>query len=234
MSRTEHTKYDQKLFEARHTIIESGFYEPLHERIADRLKNEGSDVALKLLDAGCGEGSHLANIMDRINESAPRSLGAGLDIAKEGIMTAAKYHTGPLWCVGDLVQSPFREAVFDVVLNILSPANYDEFKRVLRKGGLLIKVVPQSGYLRELRDVLYPDSAPYSNRHPMERFTSEFEEAEIKHIAYKVPFDASLIPSLIHMTPLAWNQNRIETSKIHLPHVTVDLDVLLARRTSAD
>lgn len=37
------------------------------------------------------------------------------------------------------------------MLDVLTPANYDEFRRVLSPDGVLLKVYPGQDYLREIR-----------------------------------------------------------------------------------
>ncbi len=56
--------------------------------------------------------------------------------------------------IGDLANLPLLDNSIDILLNLLSPANYQEFARVLKPGGLLIKVIPGSEYLKEVRQAL--------------------------------------------------------------------------------
>ncbi|MBA5735303.1 rRNA (guanine-N1)-methyltransferase, partial [Escherichia coli] len=68
------------------------------------------------------------------------------------------------WTVADLANCPNQAETADVILNILSPSNYVEFKRLLKKDGFLLKVVPEANYLRELREFIYVDEkSSYSN-----------------------------------------------------------------------
>ena len=106
-----------------------------------------------ILDLGCGEGSHLQNVIDDSNVSG--MIGVGVDISKEGIAMAAKTYDTAAWFVSDLADLPFVPQSFQVCLNILSPINYQECKKVLTEDGIVIKVVPGPDYLKELREVLY-------------------------------------------------------------------------------
>ena len=117
------------------------------------------------MDAGCGEGSHLANLVAALRPQAPETIGVGLDIAKEGVRIAAREYPGLIWCVGDLTRSPLQSAQFAFILNVLSPANYAEFARLLHDDGILIKVFPAANYLQELRQALYQgtDKEEYDN-----------------------------------------------------------------------
>lgn len=213
------SKYSKDLFESRKTIIESGLYDPLEEKIAELIGQ-----AKTVLDTGCGEGSHLARIM-----AGKDGIGVGIDIAKEGIVAAARHYPEQIWCVGDLAKSPFAKDCFDVILNILSPANYEEFKRLLTADGCVVKVVPQSGYLQQLRAQLYADSAQetYSNEQTVERFRESFSDVTVERITYTVPLASSLVPALLEMTPMGWH--KAQQAEVNVSEITIDVDILVGR-----
>lgn len=221
MTKPVNTKYDKELFEARHHIIASGMYEPLHKKIRT-LIDEKYETA-NIIDLGCGEGTHLAYIVNEVEAEVTKS---GMDIAKEGVMTAAKNHLDMLWCVGDLAQSPFQSSTFDVALNILSPANYDEFKRLLTDDGMVIKVVPRAGYLKELREAFY-DQEDYTNEQTVDRFKENMNQVETYHLSYTFSLSKDLVPSLHKMTPLTWNVAR--DVALDLSEVSIDLDILIGK-----
>lgn len=142
-SRVE-TYYDAALFDARWRVFQSGCYQAVADAVAHMLP-EGPQ---RLLDAGCGEGWYL----DRLLTSHPDWCGAGVDISRDAIFRATDQPCEAVWCVGDLRSLPFSDGAFTAVLDVLTPANYAEFRRVLTPEGLLIKVYPGSEYLREIRD----------------------------------------------------------------------------------
>ncbi|MCT1400299.1 methyltransferase domain-containing protein [Paenibacillus sp. p3-SID867] len=213
LNQTPRTKYDKALFEARKKISGSGFFGPMVEAVTSRLiqamKSRESRKSVRLLDAGCGEGSHLSAILRKLREQrmVPDVLGVGMDIAKEGIVTAAKTSPDPIWCVADLSQSPFADQQFDYILNILSPSNYSEFRRLLTSDGMLVKVIPGSMYLQELRALFYTGTGKetYSNDGTMELFIRHFERIEFDELRYRVILDSNQMKQLIHMTPLSWS-----------------------------
>jgi len=219
LNRPVQSMYGKELFDSRHTVIQAGIYDRLQAAIA----REITVAQPVLLDTGCGEGSHL----HRICEQLDRPVGVGIDISKEGIIAAAKYNPEELWCVGDLANSPFNEQSFDAILNILSPANYDEFKRLLKRGGKVIKVVPQENYLKELRKQAFADSEKesYTNAQTVERFRASFANTEIKRITYTVPLEPYLVQNLLEMTPMGWHIEDKES--IQLQEITIDLDLLI-------
>lgn len=213
------SKYSKELFESRKMVIDSGIYDEIEDKIIELIA-----PAQTVLDTGCGEGSHLARIM-----AEKKGIGVGIDIAKEGILAASRHYPEQIWCVGDLAKSPFAKSSFDAILNMLSPANYEEFKRLLTPGGCVVKVVPQSRYLHELRAQLYADSdkESYSNDQIVARFKESFMEVSVKRITYTTPFATELISALLEMTPMGWHKK--EGAAIRLNEITIDVDILVGR-----
>nr|WP_246140900.1 methyltransferase domain-containing protein [Bacillus marasmi] len=229
------TKYDKQLFEARRRLMaEEGFFNPLIESIENIINRDGFDHKVMILDTGCGEGTHLSSICEGVSTTA---IGVGIDIAKEGIIAAAKNHAEKIWTVADLANTPFQEHQFDVILNILSPSNYAEFNRLLKKDGLLIKVVPQSSYLKELRQAFYheTDKKTYSNSDTIDRFNERFQLLDSLRLTYSVNLDKTSLESLIRMTPLTWDRTDEEVQAFlakNIYEITVDLEILIGKKTS--
>ncbi|MBD8038350.1 methyltransferase domain-containing protein [Solibacillus sp. A46] len=219
LNRPVQSMYGKELFESRHKVIHAGIYDKVQKAIAGEIIQQNSVI----LDTGCGEGSHL----HRICEQLDGAVGIGIDISKEGIMAAAKFYNEQLWCVGDLANSPYNEQSFDAILNILSPANYEEFKRLLKPGGKVIKIVPQENYLMELRKQAFADSEKesYTNAQTVERFKTAFAHVEVKRITYTVPLEVDLVQNLLEMTPMGWHIE--EKESIQLREITIDLDLLI-------
>lgn len=234
------TKYSKGLFEARRKLITKGaFYKPLSHAIAKIIDEhfDKTKETISILDTGCGEGSQLSNISEIVSSDFSINLvGVGIDISKEGIIVASKNYHNKIWAVADLANTPFKNKKFDVILNILSPSNYAEFNRLLKSGGLIIKVVPQSGYLKELREHLYQETEKqnYSNLETVERFNENFQLVESLRLNYTVNLNKSSIEWLIQMTPLTWSTTE-ERVKSFLnkdsAQITVDLDILIGKNT---
>lgn len=238
MTKQSKTKYGKDLFEERHNLMaEKGFFTPLMETIATVIKQQKGQEngQLSILDTGCGEGSHLADICGRVSGDLDISvMGAGIDIAKEGILNAAKHHSNIVWAVADLANAPFKDHQFDVILNILSPSNYTEFNRLLYKDGLVVKVVPRSGYLKELREAFFvePERQAYSNAETVARFQDKFEMISSSTVCYTHTLDQASLKSLVKMTPLTWTATEASIASFlakETTEVTVDLAVLVGR-----
>jgi len=234
------TKYGKELFEARRKLITDGdFYEPLSQAITKIINEQfvKTNETISILDTGCGEGSHLSNICDIINSDFFKGVvGIGIDLSKEGIMDASKNYTNKIWAVSDLANTPFKSKQFDVILNILSPSNYAEFNRLMKSDGVVIKVVPQSGYLKELREHLFtkPEKQNYTNVDTIEKFNKSFQFVDTLRLSYTRSLNKSLIEWLVQMTPLTWTatKERVESFlNKDSAQITVDLEILIGKQT---
>lgn len=219
------TDYDREMFEHRRKLIVHGMYQPLLDLLQPFCQNQ------RILDVGCGEGSFL----QQLNEQATLLPSVGFDISKEGIYLASDYGENVFWCVADLTNLPFQENRFTTILNIFSPSNYQEFQRVLVDGGQLIKVVPRSGYLKELRAAFYPEDEKkqhYSNQAVVEKFQETFRESERQTLTYVFDIPESCQLSLLEMSPLEWGVSMEIKEKLQknpLKRITIDLDILIGR-----
>ncbi|WP_256992506.1 putative RNA methyltransferase [Paenibacillus sp. XY044] len=254
------SKYNKELFTSRRETSLHGLFDPLIDAIRDKIEDVAPSRSgeLRILDAGCGEGSHLAAILSALQiPDASDILGIGMDIAKEGIRLAGKTGAPAIWCAADLAGSPFADRQFDVILNILSPANYQEFQRLLRHDGLMIKVIPGSRYLQEIRAMFHggdenrpssadgytvdrPASATVSTtgRHvpatgrTSELFGRKFGGIDIQHVEYDMLVAGEALEHLLRMSPLSWGvpEAAIRKAAEQGPlRVTFDYDVLSGR-----
>src|SRR5699024_7795566 len=102
------------------------------------------------------------------------------------------------------------------ILNILSPANYQEFKRILKPGGLLIKVVPGADYLKELRALGESENNAYCNQDVVDKFAEHFPVHNQYQVASPVELAEDPVDNLLSMTPLGGNTEVDAASKAGL------------------
>lgn len=230
-------KYSRELFEARRKMVaEEGFFVPLSYSIVEVINEhvmQNPNGKIAMIDIGCGEGSHLSHICDILSPQYERTVtGVGIDIAKEGILMASRDYTDKTWVVADLANLPFKAKSFDVILNILSPLNYAEFARLMKDEGLVVKVVPQKDYLKELRESFfdYPEKQTYSNTETVERFKDHFQVIDHSRLRYTMNVSQTSIQSLLRMTPLTWSATKEQMQPFLIKsstQITVDLDLLV-------
>jgi 23S rRNA (guanine745-N1)-methyltransferase len=238
LSHHHQDNYTKHLFAARRRVFQSGFFDPLLFKISDWILDGDKRDSYKILDAGCGEGSCLSKIQAMLKENNADILGVGLDISKEGINLASKKFPGSIWCVADLSKTPFASNRFDFIVNILSPANYREFKRLLTKDGVIIKIVPGKNYLCELREIFYENTPRqvYKNNGTVKSFMDNMDVVESHEVEYEMILDKGLMTDLVSMTPLSWGitEDRIEkVLGLSTFKLTIDLKVLFGIRSNS-
>lgn len=212
--------YDETLFAARRRILEGDFYTPaltLMGALMEKYAPEGA-----VLDAGCGEGTFLKRLCPQ------RRPALGVDLARAGIRLAAKGGNDYVWLVGDLTRLPVQRNTISCLLNILSPAEYPEFGRVLKEQGVLIKAVPGERYLQEIR-TLAKDSLrqeTYSNARVLERFKSRFTLLESLETETVFPLTPAQREDFLTMTPMMHHVDKTALPKETLTQVTIHLQIL--------
>lgn len=235
MTRPANNQYDKKLFEARRQVITSSpLYEGLHETISAIVREyeQPDNLPGIMLDAGSGEGSHLQKVLNQCDEE--RITGIGLDISKEGIVMAAQAYKDVIWFVADLAHTPLHSQSCDVILNILSPANYGEFQRLLKSQGIVIKVLPRANYLKELRKTVFNDTDEhtYQNDDTVSLFKKHFNSVDHRQLFYTKSLSRTELVQLTQMSPLAWHSDQ---DQLHTfinqkkTEITIDLDILIGR-----
>ena len=210
--------YDAALFEARRRVFASGCYDAVAQAVADLLPEDPQ----RILDAGCGDGWYLNALLAQ----HPDWLGAGIDISRDAIAQATEQPCPALWCVGDLRQLPFRDGAFTAVLDVLTPADYGEFRRVLAQNGVLVKVFPGTGYLKEIR--LARGMQPYEEGRVEEYLRGKAQVLAARRVTLSMPVDAALWRDFVWMTPLNQDLSLEEKERLAaMPagQVTIDLHV---------
>lgn len=211
--------YDAALFQARRRVFAAGCYQPVADAIEAMLP-EGTHC---LLDAGCGDGWYLNALLEKHADWQ----GAGVDISRDAIFQATDQPCTALWCVGDLRKLPFRGGAFTAVLDVLTPANYEEFRRVLKPDGLLMKVYPGSEYLREIRAARGME--PYAEGQVEAYLREKATVVDERRVTVRHRVTPEVWHDFVWMTPL--NQDLSDEEKEKLagrPAETVTVDLHIA------
>lgn len=225
-------KYNRMLYQSRREIINfSPLYHELHQEISRRLNQYNRK--LLILDAGSGEGSHLRQLDTLLKCD---NILIGTDLSKDAIQYATDYNGEMFSFVGDLANLPIESKQIDIVFSIFSPANYAEFDRVLKETGELIKVIPNSGYLQEVRTAMHElnigDMQSYSNQKVLDAFYSQYPNAHEVQIKETVTLTENQINHLVNMTPLTWqldSSQKQDVARLLEGPITLDVSVLYSR-----
>lgn len=213
--------YTKDLFLNRREFILNGFYTEVYNYINSVIL-EGTNKSFNILDLGSGECSHLKLI------KCDKSYTAfGIDLAYDAISLATDYlydNIIPICC--DLYNLPFRKNTFDVILNFLSPINSIEVNRVLNPNGIIIKVIPTSNYLKELREQL--NLCEYEKEDDvLANLYNQFSIVSVKRVETQKTLDDLTRRQLFHMTPMT---NHFEYLKCDIDKITISLDIVVMRK----
>jgi 23S rRNA (guanine745-N1)-methyltransferase len=115
------------------------FASECYGKIRDFLINiipEGSKV---IVDAGCGEGYYTEGVAEKYQDATVM----GFDMSKFGAEHGGKSAknkgiTNTFYAVSNIFSMPITDESADVVISMFAPVAYEEFARVLKKGGYLI------------------------------------------------------------------------------------------------
>ena len=219
--------YDKENFQNRQRILEAGFYQAILEAVSDLLSN--SKNAKTILDIGCGEGFYSR----KLQESHPDKTFYAFDISKDSVQIAAKSEPNWAvnWFVGDLSRLPLQDASMDILLDLFSPANYGEFRRVLSKDGILIKVIPTKNHLKEIRQKVQDQltNKDYSNQDIKNHFQNNFTILSSKTASLTKPITAEQLQALLSMTPLLFHIDQTKIDWSQLTEITIEAEILVGK-----
>lgn len=224
------SEYDSgPMWKARKKMLFLGMFDPIIAAITKQLPYGKKQT---ILDVGAGEGTPAAKI--KAARSDVNDTVMGVDISKTAVSLATDHPNRNFYCVADLAALPLAKNSFDVLTDIFSPAAYSEFKRVLKPGGTIYKVIPNSEYLKELRALMYSEESnhrTYENSYVLALFAQNFPDFSTQKIKYIFTFPVEDFKSLILMTPLSWGASP-ELKNHLLDHplsqITVDVTLLTA------
>ena len=219
--------YDKENFQNRQQILEAGFYQAILETISDLLATKPS--AKTVLDIGCGEGFYSR----KLQESHSDKTFYAFDISKDSVQIAAKSEPNWAvnWFVGDLARLPIKDASMDILLDIFSPANYGEFRRVLSQNGILIKVIPTENHLKEIRQMVQDKltKKDYSNLDIKEHFQEYFSIQTSQIASLTMPITAEQRRALLSMTPLLFHVDQSKIDWSQLTETTIEAEILVGK-----
>ena len=219
--------YDKENFQNRQQILEAGFYRAILEAISDLLSN--SKNAKTILDIGCGEGFYSRKLQER----HPDKTFYAFDISKDSVQIAAKIEPNWAvnWFVGDLARLPIKDTSMDILLDIFSPANYGEFRRVLSKDGILIKVIPTENHLKEIRQKVQDQltNKDYSNQDIKNHFQEHFTILSSQTASLTKTITADQLQALLSMTPLLFHIDQTKIDWSQLTEITIEAEILVGK-----
>ena len=202
---------DREMIRARSDFLNRGFYDKLSLEIC-KCAGRHCDENVFVIDAGCGECKYTADVCDYLEMLGKQCTVSGIDISKDAL-SAAKQRSKKLHlAVASSSAMPVGDAVSDILINIFSPFCGEEFRRVLKSGGVVIRAYPLARHLWELKELIY--DTPYENPEP-DMTEQGFEIIERISVKYKMELSSnSDVKSLFKMTPYYYRTGEDDKAKL--------------------
>lgn len=224
--------YDADFFQSRRRFFSAGYYDHIVENVAQTVDNflAGMDDIV-ILDAGCGEGGYSAALEQNLAKREKPVQILSFDIAADAIKVAAG-NDNVKWMIADITNIPVKDGVVDCILDVFTPANYKEFNRVLKDGGYLIKVVPGSDHLAELRAAVRSQlqNKEYSNEEVTDYFEGHYELVSRVKCTRTMSIDGQALDDLVRMTPLLFDVDKRKLDVSGVKEITVEGEILVGRK----
>lgn len=217
LSNGKHSKLpgDNKLMvNARRDFLQKGYYAPLAKALCEEavsLYREAETPEWAVLDVGCGEGYYTNAVFESLSDLGNIQV-AGIDISKFALNAAAKKNKQVEYAVASAFHLPVADRSVDLLLNLFAPYCGEEFWRVLKRGGLMLMVIPSKRHLWELKQAVY--DSPYENE--VKGYDlPEFELLKVRKIKDTITLECQQdIQNLFMMTPYFYKTSEENTQRL--------------------
>ena len=211
MSQSSSQHGDSKdMIASRAEFLNRGFYDRLSAEICNCVTKYTPQNA-RVLDAGCGECKYTFDILKCLADTGKHAEVIGIDISKEALAFSRRRGSGLFLAVASTAELPVSDESVDILINIFAPFSPNEFSRVIKNSGVIIRAYPLARHLWELKKLLY--DKPYENP-PLapENGLVLIDEREVK---YKFELEsAEEIFSLFEMTPYFHRTSQSDKEKL--------------------
>ena len=179
---------------SRRAFLESGAYAIVADAVCDAAKRW---AAGPVLDVGCGEGYYGAKVAACLDTEL-----TGLDISKEAVRCAAGKYKNARWICGTAARLPIADAQAGLLMSMFALTVPEEFRRVLKDGGIFIQVLAAEDHLLGLKSIIYPEVfRQEKNTLPQ---IPGFELLESTPVKFSFTARGEQVQNLLSMTPHFW------------------------------
>ncbi len=219
--------YDKAFFASRYRFLQAGYYRHIMEEVVQTVEQFARGKSdFVVLDAGCGEGYYADQISRRLDRDVQV---LAFDISADAMKQAAKSLQPVKWMVADITNIPVKDQSIDCILDVFTPANYKEFVRILKPGGVLVKVVPGAAHMGQLREAAAPllRNKSYTNEEVLDYFEKTFEPVRRTLVSRTMPIGQEHLADLVRMTPLLFDVEQRKLDLRGVDEITVEAEVLV-------
>ncbi len=215
---------DKTMVNSRREFLNKGFYENISNKLNEILRQE-LDGHNRILDIGAGEGYYTNRMKQEFLDADVYAI----DVSKEAMKKSSKSYKNIKWFVTSGSNQPFSDNSFDVVTVLFSKLFSNEYRRVLKKDGILLVISPNKDHLVDIKRVVYP-MIKYESMDPYDELKDQFILEKRINLKYKKMIYGIDIMNLFHMTPYRWKSpidgvKRLEELKELEVTVDVNIDI---------
>lgn len=183
---------NKSLVEARTKFLSLHHYQPLCDALKSIVKSLGID---SLVDAGCGEGYYTNQLQSVVKDVY------AFDLSKEALKYAARKNKQVHYFLASLFSMPISDQSVDAITNIFAPCAHEEFARLVKTNGYVIKVDPDEDHLWEMKTILYDDVV---KNDVLAISLDGFHLKEHHKVSFMMDLNQDEIRALFQMTPYAY------------------------------
>ena len=198
---------------SRRSFLEAGYYAPIAEALISAAKKYG--ISGEILDIGCGEGWYSAQLADALNANL-----IGLDISKEAVRCAAAKYKGKLWLTATASHIPVADGSADLVTSLFALTLPEEFRRVLKPGGLYFQVLAAQDHLLGLKGIIY-DTLKFKEKDSVPELPG-FNRLESIPIRFTFMVKGEQVQNLFSMTPHVFRIGKAGAERLAATDVLTD------------
>ncbi len=223
---------DKKMVAARTKFLSAGYYEKNRDMLISTVKRHASGGGIAV-DAGCGEGYYT----NAVNVFCPEFKVIGIDASKYACEAASKQAkrlgtaNNVAYAVASLAEMPLADDTAELVVSLFSPCAYNEFARILKRGGKVIIASSGKKHLYELKKILYGEENARDNElldHAARAEGMGFVQVDKNTVSYTTTVEGKdAIFELFSMTPYYWRtpKSGVEAlKKVDSLTLTVEVD----------
>ena len=230
---SKHPGDNEAMVEARTAVLNSGVYAPIAAKlnaITFGLIASRQNKKICLLDAGCGEGYYLAQLLAALQQQSidTEITLIGLDISKPAILAAAKRSKQITWLIATSKVPPLLPGSVDFILCLFGFPMYDSFRQLLSPAGKLILVEAGPEHLIEIRNIIYPTVTKAPPPELCTAMAAGFSLSEQTQLNYRMTLETNTqIMNLLYMTPHFFRATQAgKQAASHLEAIDITVDVL--------
>lgn len=222
---------DKAMLLARRAFLEKGYYAHLLTELTN-ICLEHFGEGSKLVDAGCGEGYYTDAICRALSDRVEKVDFYAFDIAKDAAkLVSKKMKDTATVFVSSAYRMPLATESADGILSLFAPFAREEYLRVLKPGGLLIRAYPLQEHLFALKEAVY--ETPLKNE-AISDPGDGWESIEERRVGRTLELNCNEdIVALFGMTPYAHKtseQDRKKLAGLESLRVETDFGISIYRK----